>query len=201
MQSLSNIEEYDLLLKLKSGNQLAFRKLMELYKRMLARRILYILKSPQDTEEVLQEIFVRVWINRDKINEELPIKAYLFQIGENLIFDAIRKANREKRLITAYQQTHAEEAYSHIEESLFKAENRELLNRLIAQIPEQSRLVFTLCKVEGRSYDEVGKLLSISTATVNSHITKANRLLKAYVKADSAMIAFLIADYIFHSLK
>lgn len=200
MQSPINTEEYNLLLKLKNGDQVAFRKLMELYKRMLAKRILHILKSPEDTEEVLQELFVRVWVNRHKIDPELPLKAYLFHIGENLIFDAIRKANREKRFLLAYQQTRSPEAYSHIEESLYREENRELLNNLIAQIPEQSRLVFTLCKLEGRSYEEVGKLLSISTATVNSHITKANRLLKSYIKTDSVMIAFLAADYIFSKL-
>ena len=193
-------EEQDLLRQLKNGDQLAFRKLMETYKRMLAKRILHILKSPEDAEEVLQELFVRVWMHRSKINEALPIKAYLFQIGENLIFDTIRKANREKRFLTSYRHMHAEEAYSHIEECLFREENRALLDRLIAQIPEQSRLVFILCKLEGRSYEEVSKLLSISTATVNSHITKANRLLKAYLKADSAIIAFLVAECIFSKL-
>jgi len=193
MSFLPNIEEYELLLKLQNGDQQAFRLLMERYKRMLAKRILYLLKSPEDTEEVLQELFVRVWVNRQKINPKLPIKPYLFHIGQNLVFDKIRKTNRERRLVSAYQHALPAEAYHHIEESLYRKENRALLDLLIAQVPEQSRKVFTMCKLEGRSYDEVSKLLSISVATVNSHMTKANRLLREYLKDNShLMISLLI---------
>ncbi|WP_199117494.1 RNA polymerase sigma factor [Pedobacter sp. ASV28] len=200
MQSPLDIEEHSLLLKLQNGDQLAFKKLMETYKRVLAKRILHILRSPEDTEEVLQELFVRVWINRKKINPDLPIKAYLFHIGENLVFDMIRKANREKRFVLAYRNVQSKEAYSHIEESLYLKENRELLDQIIAQVPEQSRKVFTLCKLEGRSYDEVSKLLSISIATVNSHITKTNRLLRGYLKDNSGVATILALGYIFSNL-
>lgn len=197
MQDPLETEEYRLLLKLQKGDQSAFNTLMATYKRVLAKRILYILKSTQDTEEVLQELFVRLWLNRKKIDPNLPIKAYLFHIGENLIIDAIRKANREKNFLKAYKTEQATEAYSHIEETLYRKENRELLDKLIAQVPEQSRKVFTLCKIEGRSYDEVSQLLSISTATVNSHITKTNRLLRNYLKDNEGLIIGLSVSYIF----
>ncbi len=200
MQSPFDIEEYDLLLKLQDGDQQAFQTLMHTYKRMLAKRILYILKSPEDAEEVLQELFVRVWVNRAKINPKLPIKPYLFQIGENLVFDSLRKANREKRFVMAYKDTQTTEAYSHIEESLFLKENSELLHQMIAKVPEQSRKVFILCKLEGRSYDEVSKLLSISVATVNSHITKTNRLLREYLKDNAHISTLLIISYVFSSV-
>ncbi len=180
MRSLLDTEEYNLLLKLRNGDQLAFKNLMATYKSMLAKRILHILRSSEDTEDVLQELFVRVWLNRKKINPELPVKAYLFHIGENLIIDKIRKANREKRFVLAYKMESAE-GYSHIEEDLYKKENRALLDQLIAQAPEKSRTVFRLCKLEGRSYEEVSKLLSISIATVNSHISKVNRMLRGYL--------------------
>jgi len=197
MQSGLNTDERELVLKLKDGDQHAFTKLMETYKRLLAKRILRILKSSEDTEEVLQELFIRMWLHRHKINEDLPLKAYLFHIGENLIYDAIRKAEREKKFLTSYKQTHAGEAYSHIEERLYKAENRELLNSLIDKIPEPSRAVFKLCKLEGRSYEEAGKILSISSATVNSHITKGNKILRDYLKNHTTILALLAAQYIF----
>ncbi|MCD0490119.1 sigma-70 family RNA polymerase sigma factor [Pedobacter sp. MC2016-14] len=197
MQAPLETEEYRLLLKLQKGDQSAFNTLMATYKRVLAKRILYILKSTQDTEEVLQELFVRLWLNRKKIDPNLPIKAYLFHIGENLVIDAIRKANREKNFLKAYKTEQSTEAYSHIEETLYRKENRELLDKLIAQVPEQSRKVFTLCKIEGRSYDEVSQLLSISTATVNSHITKTNRLLRNYLKENEGLIIGLSISYIF----
>jgi len=54
------------------------------------------------------------------------------------------------------------------------------LDQAIEQLPEQRRRVFILCKIEGKSYEEVSKLLSISVATVNTHITNANNTLKNY---------------------
>ncbi len=194
-----DIAEYKLLQDLRNGSQQALRKLMENYKLMLAKRILYILRSPEDTEELLQELFVRVWLNRGKINPEQPIKAYLFHIGQNLVFDRIRKLNREKRLIAAYKDLQPSEIYNHIEEQLYREENRMLFEQVIAKVPEQSRKVFTLCKIEGRSYDEVSKMLSISVATVNSHITKANRLLRSYLK-DHPHITVLFISSVFSSL-
>ncbi len=192
MQSPFDIAEHDLLLKLQNGDQEAFRKLIETYKGMLAKRILFILKSPEDTEEVLQELFVRVWVNRQKINPKLPIKPYLFHIAQNLVFDMIRKANREKKFVSAYKHTQPSAVYSHVEESLYLKENSALLDQLIAQIPEHSRKVFIMCKLEGRSYDEVSKLLSISVATVNSHMTKANRLLREYLKHGPHLTTLLL---------
>jgi len=193
------MEERELVLKLKNGDQNAFTKLMEVYKSLLAKRILRILKSPEETEEVLQELFVRVWIHRQKINEELPLQAYLFQIGKNLIYDALRKAEREKRFIEYYKHMHSSETYNPIEESLYKAENRALLDSLVSQIPEPSRAVFKLCKLEGLSYDEAAKKLSISSATVNSHITKCNKILRTYLKDNNVLLALLAAEYIFLS--
>lgn len=178
------IDEKDMLLALREGRQEALNALMEAYKRPLAKRVMRLIKSREDTEEILQELFVRVWTNREGIDPEQSIKAYLFRITENLVFDMIRKTNRQKRLFTMYRSMHLE-AYDHVEEELYQKENRLLLYRLLEQLPEQTRRVFILCKFEGRSYSEVGKLLSISTATVNSHITKANRFLKKYVKNNS----------------
>lgn len=200
MQSRLEIEEYDLLIALRNGDQQALAKLMETYKRMLAKRILYILKSKEDTEEVLQELFVRVWRNRQKIDPGLPVKAYLFHIGENLVFDSIRKASREKRLVANYKDSQVNDSYNPVEEYLYRKENRALIEQIMAKVPEQSRKVFTLCKLEGRSYQEVSELLSISQATVNSHITKANQLLRTYLK-DHPHITLLFISFVFSSMK
>lgn len=199
MHSQLEIEEYHLLQELRSGNEQALQKLMEMYKRVLAKRILYFLKSHEDTEEVLQELFVKVWVNRHKINPELPIKAYLFHIGQNLVFDRIRMFNRERRLLTSFKDAQVTETYNPIEESLYRKENRALLDQAIAKVPEQSRKVFVLCKLEGKSYEEVSKLLSISVATVNSHITKTNRLLRSYLK-DNPHITMMLIGYVFSHL-
>jgi len=91
----------------------------------------------------------------------------------------LRKLAHEKRLVADYF-THLTEVYSHIEEGVFNQETKDILNQAIDQLPAQRRRVFILCKIEGRSYEEVSRLLSISVATVNTHITNANTTLRNY---------------------
>lgn len=185
-------DEKNLLLRLRDGDGAAFTELMERYKRPLGKSILRTLKSRENTEEALQELFVRVWVNREVIDPERPIKAYLFRIAENLVYDMLRKTAREKRLVAEYF-THLSEIYSHVEEDIFDKEIRATLRDAIDRLPEQRRRVFELCKIEGKSYEEVGRQLSISVATVNSHITNANTFLRQYFKTMPDVIPALLA--------
>lgn len=193
-----------MLLRLKAGDQLALEELMNRYKGPLALSMSRLIKSREDIEELLQELFLRVWKNRDNLDTERYL-GYLYKIAENLVYDRLRKAAREKRLSVDYF-THIIEAYSHIEEGIFGKELLEVLHRGIQQLPEQRRRVFELCKIEGKSYEEVSQLLSISVATVNSHITNANASIKAYFKqhpelASMVLIVFLFADIVPDTLK
>src|SRR5690606_37778225 len=112
------------------------------------------------TEELLQELFVRLWINRQQIDPERSIKSYLFRIGENLIQDTFRRAAKDKRM-QQHLLTAVSEAYSHVEELLISSETRTELYQAIELLPPKRRKVFILCKLESKSYEEVSKLLNI----------------------------------------
>lgn len=198
MEPNLNTDERMLLLRLKNGEEQALYQLISMYKRSLAKPMLRMLRSPEDTEEMLQELFIRLWENRSDIDVERPLKRYLFRIAENLVYDQLRKKARQKRLITDYL-TYIVEAYSHVEEALFDQETKLILANAIAQMPEQRRLVFTLCKIEGKTYEQVSEQLSISVATVNSHITNAHAFLKAYFRTrpDLASVV-LVGMFLLH---
>lgn len=185
-------DEKDLLLRLREGDEAAFSQLMGHYKLPLAKSMLQILKSRENTEEGLQELFLRVWINRTKIDPERPLKAYLFRIAKNLVYDLLRKAAREKRLF-AEHFTHLSEIYSHVEEEIFDKETQIILHDAIAKLPEQRRRVFQLCKIEGKSYEEASRILSISVATVNSHVTNANAFLRQHFRSIPDIVPMVIA--------
>ncbi len=177
-------EEKRLLEQLRVGNHDAFAEIYHRYKLRLAGNLLRMLKSPELVEELLQELFVRVWVHRDQIDPEKPIKAYLFRIGENLIRDTFRRAAKDKK-IQQYLFTAVSESYSHVEELLVASEARAELYQAIELLPPKRRKVFVLCKLEAKSYEEVGKLLKISTGTVNDHIRKANAFLRQYLTTHS----------------
>ncbi len=185
-------KEPQILFRLKDGDESALAELIGLYKQPLALAMLRMLKSREDVEELLQELFLRVWKNREQIDAERPIRAYLYKIAENLVYDRLRKAAREKQLAVDYF-ANLVEAYSHIEEGVFDQETKAFLQEAIDQLPAQRKRVFELCKIEGRSYEEVSQMLAISIATVNSHITNANSTLKAYFRQrpELATVVFL----------
>src|SRR5690606_14909175 len=122
-------------------------------------------------QEILQEVFLKVWNYRDRIDIEKPFQAFLFQIMRNSVLDFFRKASRDKNIhsvLTSYMQTDREHRNS-IEDQLYFKEATQEIEQAINALPPKCREVFILCKIEGKSYEEVANHLKISIATVNNH--------------------------------
>lgn len=199
LNNIKNQKELLILSRLKNGDESSLQDFIFLYKRPLANAMLRMLKSKEDVEELLQDLFLRVWNNRENIDPNRSCKAYIHKIAENLVFDKLRQSARNKRFVVDYL-CHIIEAYSHIEENIFDKETKEILNQALSHLPEQRRRVFTLCKIEGRSYEEVSQLMSISTATINSHIVNANSSLKAYFAQRTDLATIVIVSLLFSGL-
>ena len=199
MTNDTSSDEKELLLRLQKGDENSLNELMEAYKRPLGNNILRILKSKEDTEDTLQELFAKVWSHRGQIDADKPIRAYLFHVTHNLVYDILRKNAAEKKAATNYRQF-LTEYYTHVEEVLFAAENRDLLNQLISQLPDRQRQVFELCKLEGKSYRETSALLGISPDSVNKHMSRANVSLRRYISNRPDLTVFLLASFIYVGL-
>ncbi|WP_054511042.1 RNA polymerase sigma factor [Chryseobacterium sp. ERMR1:04] len=176
MKSLTIIAEKELLLRLRDGDYTAFEKIYSIHKEKLAGRLFRLLKSWELVEDILQELFIKLWNNRDIIDGDKPLEAYLYRIASNLVNDYFRSVSKDKNL--ADELWHRiSEVYNPFEEISQESADQELF-RSINKLPEQRKKVFLLCKLEKKSYAEVSKLLQISEAAVNDHITKANKFLK-----------------------
>ncbi len=176
MKISSRVSEKELLLQLRDGDYTAFEIIYSKHKTKIAQRLFRLLKSYDLVEDVLQELFIRLWNNRKIIDIEKPLEAYLYRIATNLVNDYFRNISKDKKL--------AEELWKRISEiynpfdEISQANADSELFRSIEKLPEQRKKVFLLCKIEKKSYAEVSRLLQISEAAVNDHITKANRFLK-----------------------
>lgn len=186
-------DQKDLLLRLQKGDYTAFEIIYNYHKKNMAGRLFSLLKSWDLVEDVLQELFIRLWNNREIIDTEKAIDAYLYRIATNLVNDYFRGISKDKKLAEELW-LRISELYNPFDEiSQTKADHE--LFRSIDQLPEQRKKVFLLCKMERKSYAEVARLLQISEAAVNDHITKANRFLKDnYDKA----IPFAIILFCYH---
>ena len=156
------------------GDELAFEKIYRLYAPKLYGSLLGLLKSVPQTEEILQDVFLKIWEYRASIDSEKSFRAFLFKIAENKAYDFFRKASRDKKLeaeLIALSTVN----YMAIEEFVADDEKLVLLENAINKLPPQRQQVFKLCKLEGKSYREVSELLGISLSTISDHIVKATK--------------------------
>lgn len=194
-----NIDEKVLLQRLHRGDTVAFEKIYHLYKRRLAGNLLRLLKSDELVEELLQELFLKLWYHRERIDTEQSVRAYLFRISENMVYDLYRTAARDKKMRARLGVTQSD-AYTHIEEAIFDKERAALLERAISQLPPKRQKIFRLSRIDGQSYEEISQQLGISKSTVNDHLLKANRFLKDYFTANKDAAIPLMVWAILHGI-
>ena len=136
---------------------------------------LYVLSS-DIAEEIVQEVFIKLWENRESIDEEKNFDGYLFIVTRNLIFNHSRQElNR-----TFYQLTMLEaiEEPHSVEEELETADLRQYIGSLIEMLPPRQQEVFRLSREKHLTYNEIAQKLDISEKTVERHMGEALKFLR-----------------------
>ncbi len=191
-------QEKEILLRIRQGDQLAFEKIYRVYGPKLYGNLFRLLKSTTQTEEILQDVFLKVWEYRASLDPLKSFSAFLFKIAENKAYDFFRKATREKKLeaeLIALSTVN----YMALEEIVTDDEKSAALENAINNLPPQRQQVFRLCKLEGKSYKEVSDLLGISLSTISDHIVKATKAIRDHLQSRKstlpgfAMIIWLIS--------
>ncbi len=167
----------DLVKRLNEGDEAAFEELYYLYSSRLLGFLTKLVKSDNFAAEIVQDTFIKIWNNHLKIDPNKSFHSYMFRIAENLVYDFFRKAARDKKLEKVLIN-HACNDYQHVEEKINKEEINLLLRKAIDTLPPRRREIFQLVKMEERSYEEVSKLLHISTSTINDHVVKATKAIR-----------------------
>lgn len=188
--------ETALLERMAKGDKDAFQVIYYHYAPRIYGKLLKLLQSEDLATELLQEVFITVWQKHALVDASRSFRSYLFKIADNLAIDLFRKANRSAQLINRLLEASIDH-YTHTEERLEQKENAFLLQKAIDALPPQRKLVFTLCKLEGKSHDEVGRLLGISPSTVNNHIVKATQFLREYLAGHPDITGMVLLYFLF----
>src|SRR5690606_22494510 len=143
-------DERDLLRRLRDGDEEAFAVIFHRYKDPLTHRLLYLLKSETLTQDVLQDLFLKVWGQRSYIDIDKSFRSFLYRVAENMVFDLFRKAKKERAVFQEILQA-SSEFYTHVEERVFKEEEIHLLQSLLDKLPRRRKEIFIACKLEGKS--------------------------------------------------
>ena len=184
--------EKKLIALLKSGNILAFNQLFEVYSSKLFLFAKGYLKSVEDSEELVQDVFTTIWEKREQLKPELSFKSYIFTIA----FNVIKKHFRQKAMFKKFVNAELLEESSI--ETTQKIDYNSLKNRIleIAQsLPEKRRDVFIKSRFEGFSNKEIAEELGLSKKTIENHLNLALKEIKRRI--DPGRLSSVLFYYMF----
>jgi RNA polymerase sigma-70 factor, ECF subfamily len=139
------------------------------------------LKLEEGIDDILQEVFIRIWQNRKKINNDETFNSYIFTITRNLLLNELRsRLNDQKTKEKILKKSVAEEFL--LSEQIEYQELKEKINGMVTELPERQQEVFILSRVEGLSHREIAKKLDIAEKTVEYHISQSIAALKKKLK-------------------
>jgi RNA polymerase sigma-70 factor (ECF subfamily) len=169
---------------LRLGSEKAFKEIMDFWYKRLFNFANGYLNNVENTKEVLQDVFLKLWDNRQQLAENTILNAYLFTLTRNRCIDLIRR----ERLLIQFRNDKKEE-YMRLGENfdalsdpilddIFAREVQTEVNRAVNVLPEQCQKVFLLSRSNGMKNKEISKMLNLSEKTVESHLTKALKAIR-----------------------
>lgn len=199
IQRSEQLEDKELLTKLKEGDELAFVKIYNQYRNKVYSYAYQLSKSADTAEEIVQEVFIRIWQKREQINTDFSFQGYIKKITLNHVLNHLKKIAREKALQEEVF-LHIAENNSRAEDKLLEKELRKIYEEAIAQLPEQKKLIYQMVRTEELSHEEIAIKLSISKNTVKNHMVEASKFVRDYVRKNGGVICFILASSnYFHS--
>lgn len=192
---LSNpIADQLLLSRFRNGDEAAFRAIYERYYQKVYRFAFSFLKNKEQSEEILQETFINLWTNREKLDDALPLEPYLFTICKRLVLDAFRKATSTSKL-RAVMLARIEAMNNTTEDHIIFSDLMKFTENAISSLPKQQQTIFRLSRFEGLSYEEIAKQLNISKHTVKNHLVAALKTIKDQFEHQGILYCLFILLY------
>lgn len=180
----------EIISRIKRGDEIAFKILYEKYWEQLFISAYNLIKHREVCEDILQEIFIKIWNNREKIEIKTSLKSYLYTSVLYKVYDQFRKDKGifKEELFENYNNRIQ---ITTPESKLIQKELEAQLNTSIEKLPEKSKIVFKLSRMEQMSHKEIAEQLNISTKTVEAHITKSLKILRSLL-ANATLFYLLI---------
>jgi RNA polymerase sigma-70 factor (ECF subfamily) len=188
LKLFENITDSELARKINAGEKNAYQELFERYAPRIYQFSLSYLKNKSDAEELVQDVFLKIWEKRDMLDESKNIKSFIFKVAVNTIYDFIRHKNIENAF-NDFTRANFETNSDNTWHTVIYDEMQENLQKLVAQLPGQQQKIFQLSKEEGLTSEEIAAKLNLSKRTVENHLFRAVSFLKEHFKRDSFISA------------
>jgi len=175
MQKISKL----LLESLKKGDDRAFNELYNSYREPALRFCNSILKDIEESENIIQEVFIKIWNRRETINPELNFTSYLFTIIKNRVFDHLKEVKKNEFLKEKFWEKVLE--YKAVDNEI-KEERFAKIKEAVENLSEKRKEIIKLNYEEGKSYEEIAQQLNISKNTVKNQLVKAKQVIRTQLR-------------------
>ena len=183
--------DIELALKLQKGDVEAFDLVYEKYAGRLYGFTLKYLKSTDETEELVQSVFLKVWENYKTLKKESSFKSYLFTIAYNEICNTFRRRSHLQKFI-GEQLIDSSQASNETEELIDYNSIKERVEQIVSKLPERQRTIFLKSRQDGKSNKEIASELELSSGTVDNYISESLKFIRSNMqdKNFSALLLF-----------
>ena len=182
---MPELNEWNLVERLKQGEASAFKEVVESAQGLVYNTALGIVQNAEDAEDVTQEVFVQLYESIRSFKGESKLTTWLYRVAVSKAMDHLRKKKRKKRfgfvqsLFGANEElVHDPPDFVHPGVSLDNKEKAAQLFKAIELLPEKQKIAFTLNRIEGLSYQEIGEIMKLSIPSVESRLHRARKNLR-----------------------
>ena len=175
--------DYDLVKGLQKGDVDDFDILYERYSGRLYFFCMKYLRSHEDSEDLVQSVFLKIWGNRKGLLKECSFKSYIFTITINDIRKTFRKRSYEKRFINEILLDKSLETLT-FEESIDYQSVLQRIQEIIKNLPERQKVIFEMSRFEGKSTKVIAKELNLAPGTVDNYISEVLKIIRKKVQKE-----------------
>jgi RNA polymerase sigma-70 factor, ECF subfamily len=184
----------ELMQEIKADNMFAFDILYNKYCKRVYKFAFSILKSAEEAENLVQDVFLNLWENRNNVVKNSSIKSYVFTITYNSSISILRKKVRESEYVE-YLKSLQEGIEEPVDTGYEYQELTNKLEKIINELPQRQKEVYLMHRIEGLKYMEIAKILKISVNTIENHISRALKTIRE--RLDNYSLLSILFLYLF----
>ncbi|UFH56144.1 RNA polymerase sigma factor [Spirosoma sp. KNUC1025] len=175
-----------------SGNEIAFTQLFHLYKHKLYSFTLRLVNDPHAAEDIVQDIFLKLWNNRTQLAAVHSFGSYVFQMAQNQSINSFRRMASETLILSElfHQQSAADLS---TEQAINFRETQTIVAAIVEKLPPQQKLVYQLSREKGLKHEEIAEQLKLAPSTVKNHLIQALNTIREQLRTH-AVTFFLLAS-------
>ncbi|HLF45448.1 MAG TPA: RNA polymerase sigma-70 factor [Chitinophagaceae bacterium] len=182
--------EKELFARITSGDIVAFEEIYHHYNQFLQPFLLNKTKSLELTEEIIQELYLKLWDRRETLPSIENYRSYIYTMAVNAVYTHFRKAAVEQKILKKLWRGMTEQQSTTDEIMEFK-ESEALINQAVEKLPPQQKKIYLLSRRSGLSHDEIADELHISKRTVSNQVTEALKAIRLHLGKATVFIILL----------